>query len=83
MASTLRPLMMILFATWLLILGGSVIVFKLIVPIPDLYEGRIGLIVTAILKAGASVALVLVWVWIMVNLRNLYVKRILKPVSSD
>lgn len=82
MASTLRPLMAILFTSWLLILAGSVIVFRIIVPVPDLFEGRIGVIFTAVLKALASVVLVLAWVWVMVKLRNLYVRRLLKPVSE-
>ncbi len=74
----------IFLAAWLLILAGSVIVFRGIAPIPDLFEGGMGVIVTAVLKAFLAALLVLLWVWVLVKLRNMYVMRkLLSEHGSD
>lgn len=69
-------LLALLITAWLLILIGSIIIFKLIVPIPNLAEGREGILLTAIIKALLSTILVIIWILIFVKLRNLTFSKI-------
>jgi len=81
--STLPSLMLVVTAAWLLIMAGSLIIFRGIVPIPDLFGGSGGAIATSVVKTILAVALVLLWAWILVKLRDAYVRRKLFPETRS
>lgn|GEM_PF-2299262 len=73
----LLPLIGIIGLAWLLIFLGSYIIFYLITPI-NIFPGKIDYVyifLNALLKLVLSMALVILWIMIMVKLRNLYMKR--------
>ncbi len=75
MSSRLTPIIVLITAVWLMIFVGSYAIFQIIVPLPDFYPGLQGRIVTSIFKASTSGLLVLFWLYLMLNLRNFYVRR--------
>ena len=74
MTKTIKPLALIVIVSWAMILLGSFVVFKLIVPIPD-SDGYAGAIASAILKALLATIMVSLWLFILVKLRDAYVGR--------
>ncbi|MCP8304098.1 MAG: hypothetical protein H3Z50_01295 [archaeon] len=77
MRSRLLPLMGIIGVAWLLVFLGSYIIFHLIVPI-DLFPGRTDYIFTffnSLLKVTLSTVLSVMWILIMIKLRDIYIKR--------
>ena len=73
MSKNMVALFLIILAAWVLIFLGSFIIFKLVVPIPD-FEGFGGAMVSAVLKALLATSLVLLWIFILIKLRDAYVK---------
>jgi len=65
----------IIAAVWLLIFAGSFIIFMLIVPLPNVLPGSAGMFLTAVLKVGLSALLTAIWIYVMLMLRNIYVRR--------
>jgi len=54
----LKLILLLLTLGWILVYLASIIVFFFIVPLPNLFEGRLGIIVTAIIKALLATVLV-------------------------
>ncbi len=62
---------------WLLVFLGSYIIFYLIVPI-DLFPGTKDYVLTffnSLLKVVLSIFLSIIWILIMIKLRDIYIKR--------
>jgi hypothetical protein len=72
------PLMGIIAIAWIMVFFGSFIIFSLIVPLPDLFMSRIGIIITAIIKVILSMILVILWLFIMRQLTKLYLKKFIR-----
>jgi hypothetical protein len=71
----LVPIILLVAVAWILVFAGAYIVFTLIVPLQDFFAGLQGTLFTSTVKALLATALVLAWVAIMIQLRNLYVRR--------
>ncbi len=56
---------------WVLIIMGGFILIKIVAPI----HLEIGGMAESGLKAAIAVSMVFVWIWIMVALKNAYIKR--------
>ncbi|GBC75617.1 hypothetical protein HRbin06_00936 [archaeon HR06] len=54
----LKLIILLLTLGWILVYLASIIVFFFIVPLPNLFEDRMGIIVTAIIKAILATVLV-------------------------
>jgi len=65
----------ILAVAWIIVFLGMIIIFKFIVPMPDIILGGFGAVITAVLKALMATALGITWLLIMIWLRNMYAKR--------
>jgi cytochrome c biogenesis factor len=66
-------------ATWLLMLAETYVLFGVIRPLaPNIHESA----TSAVLKVGATVVLVLVWVGVMFVLRSFYVTRVARSSSG-
>ncbi|MBI2938066.1 MAG: hypothetical protein HYY22_07665 [Thaumarchaeota archaeon] len=77
------PLLVLITATWLLIFVGSYVIFKIIVPLPEIYPGFLGQILTEIIKVALSGVMTFLWLYAMWKLRNFYVHRRLLSRSED
>lgn len=75
MSSRLLPLIALITVAWLMIFMGSYVIFRLIVPIPDITPNLGGRIFTSIFKVGTSGFIALFWLYVMLKLRNFYVRR--------
>lgn len=73
------PLLGLLLTAWILVFIGSIVIFNVIVPIPQILPGRGGTVLTSVVKALLSIALVSIWLFIMIRLRDFYFKRKLLP----
>ncbi len=62
---------------WVLVLIGAIIIFEFIVPL-QLVMGDYSLIVTSFVKILLSVVLVLIWVYILYKLTEIYLVRKIK-----
>ncbi|MGQ9469211.1 MAG: hypothetical protein ACUVTD_05225 [Nitrososphaerales archaeon] len=77
MRSRLLPLMGIISFTWALVFLGSYIIFNLIVPI-NIFPGKTdyaSIFINSLLKVILSAILALLWIVIMIKLRDLYIKK--------
>ncbi len=77
------PLLVLITATWLLIFIGSYVIFKIIVPLPEIYPGFLGKVLTEIVKVALSGVMTFLWLYAMWKLRNFYVRRRLLSRSED
>lgn len=75
MSSRLLPLITLITVVWLLIFIGSYAIFRLIVPLPNISNSLEGRLFTSIFKVGASGLIVTLWIYVMLKIRNIYVKR--------
>ncbi|NWG09365.1 MAG: hypothetical protein HXX80_03490 [Nitrososphaerales archaeon] len=76
MNSRILPLMGIIGLAWALVFFGSYMIFGLIVPFEPFPENdHIFTFLNSLLKVVLSAILALVWIVIMIELRNLYIKR--------
>ena len=75
--------MVLITATWLLIFIGSYVIFKIIVPLPDIYPSFLGRILTEIIKVGLSGVMTFLWLYAMWKIRNFYVRRRLLSRGED
>ncbi len=75
--------MVLITATWLLIFIGSYVIFMIIVPLPDIYPGFFGRVLTEIIKVALSGIMTFLWLYAMWKLRNFYVHRRLLSRSED
>jgi hypothetical protein len=74
--SRILPLVGIIGLAWVLVFLGSYIIFELIVsfePFPE--NNHIFAFLNSLLEVVFSAILVLVWIVIMIKLRNLYIKK--------
>jgi hypothetical protein len=76
LGKSVTSLIVLIFIAWLLIILGSVIIFKLIVPIPNITQEREGILITAIIKALLSTMLVITWVLLFIKLRDIIFSKI-------
>jgi len=73
----LLPLIGIISVAWILVFLGSYIIFHLIVYI-DLFPRKteyIFILINSLLKVALSAFLSLIWIVIMIKLRDIYIKR--------
>jgi len=56
---------------WVLIVGGGFILVKVVGP----FQIDGSEIVSSVIKAAIAISMVIIWVWIMVMLKNYYIKR--------
>ena len=56
---------------WALIIFGGFILIKVVAPI----ELESGDIASSVLKAVIAISMVVIWIWILVTLKNTYTKR--------
>ncbi len=83
MFTRIIPIIILISAVWLIIFAGSYAIFRVIVPLPDLYPGLQGRIITSIIKVTLSGLLVLLWLYTMLKLRNYYVVRRILAKSEE
>jgi len=62
---------------WALIIFGGYILIKVVAPI-QLESGDIA---SSVLKAVIAISMVIIWIWILVTLKNTYTKRRLTKTS--
>lgn len=67
-------LMGILTLAFFLVILGSVLIFVVIVPLPNL-PGRLGIILTGISKAVLSTLIVVGWVYLLKAVTEIYVRK--------
>ncbi len=67
---------------WVLVLIGAIIIFEFIVPL-QLVMGDYSLIVTSFVKILLSVVLVLIWVYILYKLTEIYLVRKIKGKKKN
>lgn len=66
-------------ATWVLLLAETFILFGVIRPLaPNIHES----VSSAVLKIGAAIVLIAVWVVVMFVLRGFYVRRVVGQSTS-
>ncbi|MEE8239586.1 MAG: hypothetical protein V3R13_05815 [Nitrososphaerales archaeon] len=75
MLRTVIQLMGILTLAFLLVILGSLLIFVVIVPMPNL-PGRFGIILTGISKAVLSTLVVVGWVYLLKAVTGIYVRKI-------
>lgn len=56
---------------WALIIVGGFILIRIVAPI----ELEAGEIASSVLKAAIAISMVIIWIWILVLLKNTYVRR--------
>jgi len=56
---------------WALIIFGGYILIKIVAPI----QLEAGDIASSVLKAVIAISMVIIWIWILVTLKNTYTKR--------
>ncbi len=56
---------------WALIILGGFILIRIVAPI----ELEAGEIASSVLKAAIAISMVIIWIWILVLLKNTYVRR--------
>ncbi len=67
-------LMGILTLAFFLVILGSVLIFVVIVPLPNL-PGRLGIILTGISKAVLSTLVVVGWVYLLKTVTGIYLRK--------
>ncbi len=67
-----------LFAMWILILVGGGIVVTLLGPITISGFGEFNWLITSIIKAVVAIVLVVIWILILLKLKNLIFRKELK-----
>ena len=68
-------LMAVMLLTWLLMLGGTYVIFGVIVPLPSLIPVLEGTIAVSVLQSLAAALLVLAWLYAILKLRDIYARR--------
>lgn len=77
--NAISGLALMITATWVLLLAETFILFGVIRPLaPNIHES----VSSAVLKIGAAIVLVAVWVVVMFVLRGFYVRRVAGPAAS-
>ncbi|MGH9878712.1 MAG: hypothetical protein ACRD5H_13835 [Nitrososphaerales archaeon] len=56
---------------WALIIVGGFILIRIVAPI----QLEAGDIASSLLKATVAISMVIIWIWILVLLKNIYVRR--------
>lgn len=74
--------MLLITAVWAMIFVGLAAIFLLVVPIPNVFSGSIGILFTSALQVLISGALVMVWLFSIWQLRNYYVRKKILNVSD-
>ncbi|HLE34474.1 MAG TPA: hypothetical protein VI698_01155 [Nitrososphaerales archaeon] len=62
---------------WALIIIGGFILIKVVAPI----QLESGDITSSVLKAVIAISMVIIWIWILVTLKNTYTKRRLTKIN--
>ena len=62
---------------WALIIFGGYILIRVVAPI----ELESGDITSSVLKAVIAISMVIIWIWILVTLKNTYTKRRLTKIN--
>ncbi|MAH21494.1 MAG: hypothetical protein CMO12_01625 [Thaumarchaeota archaeon] len=68
-------LILVILFTWTLMLGGILVIFTVIVPLPFLIPAFRGTIAIPVLQSVAAALVVLAWLYSILKIRDIYAKR--------